>query len=139
MEFSEKRCSPRIPVSIRATIKSGQAHYEGYITNVSEHGIEYMATFLTLESDSSSCGKTYEAEYLTCALRSLSDKFAPKSMIELSFQVPSGELVTLRCGIGWFAWHAARSEAVMGMRIINPLAAYLQFVGTLEKGGNGPL
>ncbi len=131
MEFVERRCSLRIPVSIRATIKSGQAHYEGYITNVSEHGIEYKVTVLTLESESSSNAKNYEAEYLTCTLRNLSDKLAPKTMTEISFHIPSGELVTLRCDIGWFAWHPARSEAVMGMRIIVPFAAYLQFVETL--------
>ncbi len=137
MGYIEQRHSKRIPVNLHAKIRSGNRSYEGYITNVSEHGIGYLVTSLSMTAGGFAPEKTYEAGHLIASLNLISEDFAPEKIIELSFHIPSGEQVDIQCGVGWFSWDASKGEAAMGMRIIDSSSAYLQFIKDMEGGVEG--
>jgi len=105
----ERRRSKRKIVSLEARLVSGGVRLAGVIENLSEEGI-YMRTAPT---------------------KSVID-FSPGTPLELSFQLPSGEMLNLHCNVKWAYKtlpHGLTNS--IGMEIINPPQKYKEFLKSL--------
>jgi len=138
MEFENTRSSKRIPVLMDVRVRSGNRSYDGYVTNVSAHGIGCLITALNLTDDTLALKRTYEAEHLMQLLSLVSEDFAPDKIIEVNFNISSGGQVDISCRPAWFSCNPSKSEAAVGMRITNDCPAYWQFIKDMEKDPEGP-
>ncbi len=103
--------SRKIPVSLNAKIVSGGKTYAGLIENVSEYG---MISMIQISKD-----------------------FTPEKIIELNFQIPSGEILSLNCELIWFLrMPLCNKELTLGFEIINPPQKYKEFIITLNFSNN---
>ena len=106
-----RKLTARTPVRLKAKIISGGETYPGSIQNVSESGVGYFVeSVIKAEKD-----------------------FAPKKIIELSFQTPSGETVNLDCEIIWCSRKTPDDKRLtIGIKIIKPPQKYKKFVKNLK-------
>lgn len=108
----DRRAYKRIPVNLNAKIIINGKTYIGIIKNVSEEGVEY---------------------FITTSIE-VSEDFTLKKIIELNFQIPSGELLNLICEMNWFLRASLYDKTLtLGMKIIDPPIRYKEFVNTLQK------
>jgi hypothetical protein len=106
-----RKLTARTPVTLQAKIVSGGETYTGFIQNVSESGVGYfIESVIKVEKD-----------------------FAPRKKIELSFQLPSGETVLLKCEIIWYSRESSDDKKLsVGLKIIEPPQKYMKFVQNLK-------
>lgn len=106
-----RKLTARTPVRLKAKINSGGKTYPGFIQNVSESGIGYfIESAIKVEKD-----------------------FTPKKMIELTFQIPSGETLNLDCEIIWCSRKSPDDERLtIGIKIIKPPQKYKKFAKNLK-------
>jgi hypothetical protein len=108
----EKRASERVPYSLDAKIISAGKTYDGSIENVSEGGIEYLMTSLV----------------------ETPKQFIPDKVIEINFQVPSGEILHLTCQVKWYLEIDPHDRKLMlGMKIIDPHQRYKELLRKLSN------
>lgn len=104
----ERRNSKRKRVKIEAELVSEYINCRGLIENLSERGI-------SLETDSTD-------------ILSQSTRFTPGTKLQVKFQTPSGELITLNCKVIWSfktAPHGLRKK--VGMEVVFPPPSYIDF------------
>ena len=107
----ERRLSQRIPVTLDAHVSSGGKTYTGFIENVSKEGVEYLMV------------SSIEA----------SKDFKPEKIIELYFQIPSGETLNLNCEVQWLLRASPNDKTLtLGMKIIDPPTKYKEFINSLN-------
>ncbi len=108
----ERRRSRRKTVNIGAEIASGDTKYQSIIENLSEVGF-------SVETD-------------TIDPLDSKPRFSPGDEFEVVFNTPSGEPMQLNCRIIW-AYKSAPDglTQIIGMEIIDPSDAYLQFYKAL--------
>jgi len=107
----EKRVSKRTPFSLDAEIVSKDCVFNGYIENVSEDGIETL---------------------ITAQVQSPED-FTPNKIINIKFQVPSGNKFNLKCMVMWYLETAPNDrKLLLGMKIISPPSKYKNMVKNLN-------
>jgi len=106
-----RKLTARTPVRLKAKIISGGETYPGFIQNVSESGIGYfIESVIKTEKD-----------------------FAPKKIIELSFQIPSGETLKLDCEIIWCSRKTPDDKSLtIGIKIIKTPQKYKNFSKNLK-------
>jgi hypothetical protein len=106
-----RKLTARTPVRLKAKIISGGETYPGFIQNVSESGMGYfIESLIKVEKD-----------------------FAPKKIIELSFQIPSGETLNLDCEIIWCSRKTPDDKRLtIGIKIIKPPQKYKTFSKNLK-------
>jgi len=108
----EKRSSERVAISADAKIISAGKAYDGSIENVSEAGMEYL---------------------MTSVVETQKD-FVPDKIIEVNFQVPSGEILKLQCQVKWYMETDPHDRKVMlGMKILNPPGSYKGWIRDLKQ------
>ena len=112
MEKGHTRRFVRMPVYLGAALISGGNNYAAFIGNVSEGGAFAKTSPTTTAAD-----------------------FVPGTLIELKFQIPSGEELNLTCEVIWL--HTKKIEAQglinsMGMEIIDPPSTFREFLKTLN-------
>ena len=106
-----RKLTARTPVRLKAKIISGGKTYPGSIQNVSESGIGY---------------------FLESVIKTEKD-FAPKKMIEVNFQTPSGETINLDCEIIWCSRKTPDDERLtIGIKIIKPPQKYKKFAKNIK-------
>ncbi len=106
----EKRRSRRKIVSLEAELISGGISYKGFIGNISGDGI-----------------------YIRTAPTKTTINFAPKTTLELKFQLPSGETLNLHCKVIWsYKTPPHGLTYSMGVKIIDPPPKYKEFLETLQ-------
>lgn len=107
----ERRLSQRIPVTLDAYFSSGGKTYTGLIENVSREGVEYL---------------------MVSSIQATKD-FKPEKMIELYFQIPSGQTLNLNCEVKWLLKASQNDKLLtLGMKIIDPPQEYKEFINTLN-------
>ncbi len=107
----DRRLFKRKNINLNAKIISGGKTYDGYIKNVSEGGVVYLMTFSI----------------------QVSEDFTPETIIELYFQIPSGETLHLYCEVKWFLKASLDDKTLnLGMKIIDPPPKYIEFIKTLN-------
>ena len=107
----DKRSSKRIPVRLEAYIFSGDKTYVGFIDNVSEGGFQYL---------------------IVTTIQAPKD-FKPDNIIQLYFQIPSGETLKLFCKVKWYLKKSsANKPATLGIEIIDPSPKFKEFIRTLD-------
>jgi len=106
-----RKLTARTPVRLKAKIISGGETYPGSIQNVSESGLGYfIESVIKVEKD-----------------------FAPKKIVALSFQIPSGETLNLDCEIIWCSRKTPDDKRLtIGIRIIKPPQKYKKFSKNLK-------
>ena len=106
-----RKLTARTPVRLKAKIISGGETYPGFIQNVSESGIGYfIESVIKVEKD-----------------------FAPRKIIGLSFQIPSGETFKLDCEIIWCSRKTPDDKRLtIGIKIIKPPQKYKKFSKNLK-------
>lgn len=106
-----RKLTARTPVRLKAKIISGSEAYPGFIQNVSESGVGYfIESVFKVEKD-----------------------FAPKKIIELAFEIPSGETLKLDCEIIWCSRKSPDDKnATIGLKIIKPSQKYKKFAKNLK-------
>ena len=106
-----RKLTARTPFRLKAKIISGGKTYPGSIQNVSESGIGYfIESVIKVDKD-----------------------FAPKKIIELSFQIPSGETLNLDCEIMWCSRKTPDDKKLtIGIKIIKPTQKYKNFAKNLK-------
>jgi hypothetical protein len=106
-----KRSSKRIPVRLEAYIFSGEKTYMGFIDNVSEGGFQYL---------------------IVTTIQAPKD-FKPEKIIQLLFQIPSGETLKLFCKVKWYLKSSTdKKPATLGIEIIDPSSKFKEFIKTLD-------
>jgi hypothetical protein len=109
----ERRRFYRIPVKLKANIICGGKTYAGFIKNVSESGLGYLITSVV----------------------ETPEDFKLKKIVQVSFQVPSDEMLNLKCEIIWFLRTPFDDKTLtLGMKIIDPPPEYKEFVKNLYVG-----
>jgi hypothetical protein len=107
----DKRSSKRIPVRLEAYIFSGDKTYVGFIDNVSEGGFEYL---------------------IVTTIHAPKD-FKLENIIQLYFQIPSGETLRLFCKVKWYLKKSSdKKTATLGIEIIDPSPKFKEFIRTLD-------
>ena len=107
----DKRVSKRIPVRLEAYIFSGDKTYVGFIDNVSEGGFQYL---------------------IVTTIQAPKD-FKPDNIIQLYFQIPSGETLRLFCKVKWYLKSSPDNKpATLGIEIIDPSPKFKEFIRTLD-------
>ena len=106
-----RKLTARTPVRLKAKIILDGETYPGFIQNVSESGIGYFVeSVIKVEKD-----------------------FTPKKMMELNFEVPSGETLKLDCEIIWCSRKSPDDKNLtIGVKIIKPSQKYKKFAKNLE-------
>lgn len=106
-----RKLTARTPVRLKAKIILGGETYPGFIQNVSESGIGYfIESVIKVEKD-----------------------FTPKKMMELNFEVSSGETLKLDCEIIWCSRKSPDDKNLkIGVKIIKPSKKYKKFAKNLE-------
>ena len=106
----EKRRSRRITVKLKAESLSGAKNKGVFIENISTQGIHILTD------------PSHTATTLTSGTE-----------LDLKFQLPSGETLTLRCIIKWSYPNIPPNGVTnsIGLEIINPPLKYKEFVKSL--------
>jgi len=108
----EKRVSERVPYRLDAKIISAGKTYDGVIENVSEGGMEYLMTSLV----------------------ETSKHFVPEKIIEINFQISSGETLHLKCQVKWYLEVDPHDRKLMlGMKILDPHHKYKELLRNLSN------
>jgi hypothetical protein len=106
----EKRAFQRTPVRIEAELISDYLNFAAFIGNLSASGI-YIITIHTEDRMD----------------------FTQETPLELKFQIPSGEMLSLHCKKRWSNTITPNSLlGRMGMEIIDPPAEYSEYLKTLQ-------
>ena len=107
----DKRLSKRIPVRLEAYIFSGDKTYVGFIDNISGSGFQFLIVTTILAPKD----------------------FKPDNIIQLYFQVPSGETLKLFCKVKWYLKKSSDNKpATLGIEIIDPPPKFKEFIRTLD-------
>lgn len=107
----EKRLSKRIPVRLEAYIFSGNKTYAGFIENISESGFQYLII--------SSFQNPQE--------------FKSDKIIQIYFQLPSGETLKLFCDVKWYIQNSPNDKTLLiGVEILDPPPQFKEFIKTLD-------
>jgi hypothetical protein len=107
----DKRFSKRIPARLEAYIFSGNKTYVGFIENVSEDGFQY----------------------LVISQVQAPQEFKPEKIIQIYFQLPSGETLKLFCEVKWYLKNSPDDKTLtLGIRIIDPSPKFKEFIKTLN-------
>jgi hypothetical protein len=106
----EKRISERLPISLDAEITSNGKSFAGSIKNVSESGIGYI---------------------ITSSIQN-PDEFSPDKVISMSFQVPSGDTLKLKCRIIWFSKSLPDGKTLtLGMKLLDIPLEYREWINNV--------
>lgn len=107
----EKRGTERIKVNLRAERISGNAQYGVFIENISENGIQIIAT-----------------------TSSEHKKYIPGMDLDLKFRLSSGKTLSLRCRVRWIYPKLPPDGLTdsIGLEIIDPPPEYSEFVKSLH-------
>jgi hypothetical protein len=107
----EKRAAKRIKVNLRAERISGNAQYGVFIENISESGIQIIAT----------TSREHK-------------KYIPGTDLDLKFRLSSGKTLNLRCIVRWIYSRIPpdRLTDSIGLEVINPPPEYSEFVKSLH-------
>ncbi len=127
----------KITISIDAKLISGKKVYDGFIENISEHGIRWYHYSGTIEDFSE--GKIY----IKTAPAKIGLDCNPGTIIDLEIQIPSGEIINLQCKVVWSKTqhHTPEKSAHLdkpkkytkiGMEIVDPPQQYKKFFKTLK-------
>lgn len=109
--ITEHRRSKRVNLSLFAELTFADKSLNGFIENVSEHGI-----FKKVFSDVAVQG------------------FIPGINVGVNFMLPSDDIIDLKCSIKWLHVNSQQFSEIIynvGMEIIEPPNAYLKFVHNL--------
>jgi len=109
----ERRRSERITINLRAERISGNETRSVFIENISENGINITIAPPEIEMD-----------------------YIPGNEIDLTFLLPSAEIIDLQCKIIW-AYERTPPDGLtssIGLEIINPPLKYIKFVNSLYIG-----
>ncbi|RJQ53431.1 MAG: PilZ domain-containing protein [Nitrospiraceae bacterium] len=109
--MDERRHSGRKPVNLDAKIIAEGRVFDGCIENMSEDGLEYfMTSFVSASRD-----------------------FFSNKMITMTFQSPSGEMISLTCELMWFLETSPAEKALfLGMKIVNPSKPFRELVKSMN-------
>lgn len=127
----------RITVSMDAKLISGEKVYDGFIENISEHGIRWYQYSGFIEDFSA------DKIYIKTAPSKIVLNCNPGTIIDLEFQISSGEKISLQCRVIWSKSrlhspakhvHADTPPAYMiiGMEIIAPPQQYRKFFKSIK-------
>ena len=107
----EKRRSGRIKINLRAEHISGDEKNGIFIENISESGIQILAT----------PSKKHE-------------RYTPGTDIDLKFLIPSGKAINLHCKIKWAHLKIPPNGMTdsIGLEIIDPPMQFVEFVKALH-------
>jgi hypothetical protein len=106
----EKRTSERVPYSFDTKITAAGKTFDGSIENVSKDGIEYL---------------------MTTIIENPKD-FIPNEIVEIDFQISSGEMLKLKCQLKWYLEIDPHDKKLLlGMKIMNPDHKYEEFLSNL--------
>jgi hypothetical protein len=103
----DRRSHKRFVITLNAKVIVGGKSYAGVIGNVSEEGVSSTITTY-IKTD---------------------DQFAPHKIIQLVFDLPSGDEVNLDCEIRWYLRpreHA--SNLILGLYIVDPPSKYTEWI-----------
>ncbi len=107
----ERRRSGRVKVNLKARRISGGAKHGVLIENISERGIHMLT----------------DPEHRVAG-------FSPGEKVDINFQLPSGESLSLHCKVRWA--HTGIPPDVktssVGIEVLNPPAKYIKFVKSLD-------
>jgi hypothetical protein len=107
----ERRLTQRTHVRIEAYIISEDKTYVGFIENVSEDGLEFLAL---------------------SAMKAPEDFYYGKK-IEIFFQIPSGELLNMSCCVKWLSKDpSADTPLIAGMKITDPSPGFESLLKTMD-------
>ena len=107
----KKRIFKRIPVRLEAYIFSGNKTYLGFIENVSEGGFQYLVI--------SSVQTPQE--------------FNPEKILQIYFQLPSGETLKLFCDVKWHIHNPPDNKTLtLGVEVLDPDPKFKEFIKTLD-------
>ncbi|KPK34217.1 MAG: hypothetical protein AMK70_08135 [Nitrospira bacterium SG8_35_1] len=108
----EQRNNNRCPVTLNAKIFSRGRAFEGLISNVSEEGLGYNLTTFVESGDS----------------------FLPYKIIDLLFQLPSGETVEMKGEIRWFVKPSSGKKGLLlGLMVVDPPEKYTSWLRTFDR------
>jgi ACT domain-containing protein len=106
----ERRHHKRITIRLNAESITGDTNFSVFIENVSESGISMITAPSSIPKD-----------------------FTQDQTIKLQLKLSSKEILGLRCKVKWSHRTAPRSsEYSVGLEIIEPPEAYINFVRTLQ-------
>jgi len=107
----EKRAAERVKVNLRAERISGNSQYGVFIENISEKGIQLIAT--------TSRGHR---------------KYIPGADLDLRFRLSPRKTLNLRCKVRWIYSRIPPDGLTdsIGLEIINPPPEYSEFVRSLR-------
>jgi hypothetical protein len=107
----EKRDAERIKVNLRAERISGNAQYGVFIENISEKGIQIIAT----------TSREHK-------------KYIPGTDLDLKFRLSSRKTLSLRCRVRWIYSRIPPDGLTdsIGLEVINPPPEYAEFVKSLR-------
>ena len=107
----EKRHPMRVPVHLEAVLISRGNDYSGLIRNISENGA-----------------------YVETAPTDTLEGFIPGTILELRFQLPSEETLSLQCEVTWLYSRKTLPDGLinsMGLEIKSPPPEFEEFIKTL--------
>lgn len=107
-----RRRYKRFPVHLNARVTISGRSYEGIVGNISEEGLAYtLTTFIQADKD-----------------------FVPQGEIIIDINIPSGEILNLRCEIRWFLKPSEKGKSLLlGMKILEPSSTYRDWIRQLEE------
>ena len=106
----ERRRHKRTTLDIKARIIINEIAYDGYISNVSESGVGYL---------------------LTSSIRIMKE-IAPNEVMEVTFKIPSGKTLSLKCELVWTEKGLFSGRTVtLGLKIIDPPPDYGNWIKKL--------
>lgn len=127
----------RITVSMDAKLISGKKVYDGFIENISEHGIRWYHYSGVVEDFPE------RKIYIKTAPSQIALNCNPGAIIDLEFQIPSGETISLQCRVIWsksrlhgpakrIHFDTPHAYSIIGMEIIAPPQQYKKFFKSIK-------
>jgi hypothetical protein len=121
-----------------AKLISGKKVYDGFIENISEHGIRWYHNSGVIEDLSGLSDESEGKIYIKTAPSKIALNCNPGSIIDLEFQISSGETISLQCRVIWsktrlhgpakrIHFDTPPEYTIMGMEIIAPPQQYKKF------------
>jgi hypothetical protein len=108
---SGKRHHKRFVITLNAQVIIGGKSYSGVIGNVSEEGVSSTITTY-IKTD---------------------EQFAPHKLIQLVFELPSGDIIHLDCEIRWFLRpRELGSNMILGLYIVDPPSKYTEWINRFK-------
>ena len=103
----EKRRHNRFFISLHAKVIADGKSFDGVIENVSDEGV---------------------ASTITTHLKADQD-FSPHKIVELSFQLPTGESINMNCEVRWFLRPSSNNSSVMlGLHVEDAPQSYKDWI-----------